>query len=388
MQWSINLGKIAGTAIRIHITFILFLLLIVIVAYRANGLEFALDTFAFISSIFICVILHEFGHILVAHRFGIETQDVTLFPIGGVASMKLTPEKPSQELLVALAGPFVNLIIAISLLLILRRTITINDLSQLDNVETSFALRLAVANLALMAFNMLPAFPMDGGRVLRALLAIRLGKSQATRIAAVIGQGFAFLLGFLGFFGNPMLIFIAFFIFIAAGAEADTAALHDAAGELSVSDAMITSMTFLLPSDSIGTTIEKLLHSTNSDFPVTDEHGKALGLVARSDVLQIIGSSTDGTPITSIMRPINVVIGETDSLEKALAALETSGASALLVTDKGGQITGLITRAAIAQVILIRTAKPGWSFHHRDVPSITLPTVNHDRQAASSSPSP
>ena len=147
-------------------------------------------------------------------------------------------------------------------------------------------------------------------------------------------------------------------------------------------------MTFLLPSDSIGTTIEKLLHSTNSDFPVTDEHGKALGLVARSDVLQIIGSSTDGTPITSIMRPINVVIGETDSLEKALAALETSGASALLVTDKGGQITGLITRAAIAQVILIRTAKPGWSFHHRDVPSITLPTVNHDRQAASSSPSP
>jgi len=168
MQWSINLGKIAGTAIRIHITFILFLLLIVIVASRANGLEFALDTFAFISSIFICVILHEFGHILVAHRFGIETRDVTLFPIGGVASMKLTPEKPSQELLVALAGPFVNLIIAISLLLILRRTVTINDLSQLDNVETSFALRLAVANLALMAFNMLPAFPMDGGRVLRA----------------------------------------------------------------------------------------------------------------------------------------------------------------------------------------------------------------------------
>jgi Zn-dependent protease len=388
MHWWISLGKIAGTAIRIHITFILFLLFIVIVVYRANGLEVAWDTLAFVSLIFGCVVLHEFGHILMARRFGVKTRDVTLFPIGGVASMERVPEKPSQELLVALAGPAVNLMIAVSLLLFLGTTVTLNDVFRLDNVETSFALRLAVANLVLMAFNLLPAFPMDGGRVLRALLAIRLGKSRATRIAAGIGQAFAFLLGFLGFLGNPMLIFIAFFIFIAAGAEADAAALHDAASALSVGDAMITSMTVLLPSDNIGTTIGKLLHSTDNEFPVTDEHGKALGLVARSDILQIIGPSNDTTPITSIMRPIGARMDETDPLEKALVALETSGASSILVTDKGGHIKGLVTRAAIAQVILIQTAKPGWNFHRGGSLANHLTGVNHGQQAASSSPLP
>ena len=387
MRWSITLGAIAGTAIRVHVTFLLFLLFIGIVVYRANGPAAAWDTLAFVTLIFVCVVLHEFGHILMARRFGIQTRDVTLFPIGGVASMERMPDKPWQELLVAIAGPAINLVIAAVILAVMGTSLNTDDLAAIGNASTSLAIRIAAANLILMVFNLLPAFPMDGGRVLRALLAMQMGKARATRIAAGIGQAFAFVLGFLGFFGNPMLIFIAFFIFIAAGAEADTAALHDATSDLSVGDAMITALTPLRPSDTIRNTVDRLLRSTDNDFPVIDEQGNAFGLVTRNEILLALNENSDMTPISAIMRPANPVLNADDPLEKALVAFETMNAPALLVIDKEGQAIGMITRTSIAQIMLVRTARPGWAIHRGGLLAENLPGVSRGRRAASSSPS-
>ena len=168
MRWSVELARIAGTAVRVHVTFLLFLAFIGILVYRANGPEAAWDTLAFIILIFICVVAHEFGHVLMARRFGARTRDVTLFPIGGVANIERIPEKPSQEILVALAGPLVNLLIAVVVMIFYGHSLTQQDFNAIGNSETSLALRIAAANIMLMAFNLIPAFPMDGGRVLRA----------------------------------------------------------------------------------------------------------------------------------------------------------------------------------------------------------------------------
>jgi Zn-dependent protease len=225
MSWSINIGRIAGTAVRIHITFILFLGWIFFASYVAEGLQFALASLVFLVLLFACVLAHEFGHIFTARAFGVATPDVTLLPIGGVARLERIPEEPRQELLIAIAGPLVNVAIALGLVLAGAR-LQAGDLAAMDSSSVSLADRLAAVNLFLALFNMIPAFPMDGGRVLRALLATRMGYVRATEIAAKIGQGVAFALGFVGLLYNPMLIFIAIFVYLAASGEAHVVAMR------------------------------------------------------------------------------------------------------------------------------------------------------------------
>ena len=225
MLWSITIGRFGGTEVKIHITFILLLAWIAFSAWARGGPAAALDSTLFIVLLFACVVLHEFGHILTARRYGISTPTVTLLPIGGVASMQRLPSNPAQELVVALAGPAVNLVIGLLLIAALG-SLNPGDLAQIDNPNLSLMGRLAIANIFLAVFNLIPAFPMDGGRVLHALLAMRLGGPAATEIAARIGQGLAFGLGFLGLFGNPLLIFIAIFVYIAAAGEAQMSAAH------------------------------------------------------------------------------------------------------------------------------------------------------------------
>ena len=188
---------------------------IAVSAWARGGLSAALDSTLFIVLLFLCVVLHEFGHILAARRYGIQSPEVTLLPIGGVASMQRLPADPRQELVVALAGPAVNLVIGLALALALG-SLHPGELADIDDPHLSLMGRLAAANIFLVVFNLIPAFPMDGGRVLHALLAMRLGGARATEIAAKIGQAFALGLGFLGLFGNPLLIFIAIFVYMAA----------------------------------------------------------------------------------------------------------------------------------------------------------------------------
>ena len=221
MKWSFKLGRILGIDVYVHFTFLLLLGFVGLAHWLpGRSLEAALTGMLFFAGLFVCVLLHEYGHALAARKYGIATRDITLLPIGGLARLERMPEKPSQELVVALAGPLVNVVIAVGLFVGLMLTGNWQPLSSLTTTSGNLVERLLVVNVFLVLFNLLPAFPMDGGRVLRSLLAMRMEYARATRIAARIGQGMAALFGFAGLFGNPMLLLIALFVWIGAGQEA------------------------------------------------------------------------------------------------------------------------------------------------------------------------
>ena len=234
------------------------------------------------------MLAHEFGHILTARAFGVPTPDVTLLPIGGVARLARIPEQPLQELLIAIAGPLVNVVIAFGLALFFGADLNAEHLAAVESTKVSLLDRLAEVNLFLALFNMIPAFPMDGGRVLRALLAIRLGHVRATEIAAVIGQAFAFVLGFVGLFWNPLLIFIAIFVYLAAASEAQLVAVRAMSRDVPVSAAMMTGFATLTPDEHFDAAVETLLHTSQSAFPVIDADHRIVGLLGRSDVIRAL----------------------------------------------------------------------------------------------------
>ena len=234
------------------------------------------------------MLLHEFGHIFTARAFGISTPDVTLLPIGGVARLERIPEQPRQEFLIAIAGPLVNVVIAGLLVLVAGADLQITHLASLDSTSTSLVDRLAVVNLFLALFNLIPAFPMDGGRVLRALLASKLGYVHATEIAATIGQWVAFALGFLGLFGNPLLIFIAVFVYLAAASEAHLVAIRAMSRGVPVTAAMMTQFATLTPDEHVDAAVETLLRTSQGEFPVVDGNGRPLGVLGRNDLIRAL----------------------------------------------------------------------------------------------------
>ena len=363
MSWSLTIGRFGATTVRVHLTFFLLLAWIGVSALQKGGLPAARGSVLFIALIFTCVVLHEFGHILMARRFGIETPEVILLPIGGVALMPRMPQKPSQELAVAIAGPMVNIVIALLLFLVLG-TIQPDDLTRIDDPRVSFLARLAVANVFLVVFNMIPAFPMDGGRVLRALLAMKLGAARATRVAAFIGQAFAFALGFLGLFGNPLLVFIAIFVYIAAAGEARQAAFNEASRGLSVGDAMETRFNAIPVDASLATAIETLLATAQHEFPVVDAFGKPVGLLVREDILSALKSHDREAAITAFMRAPVETVRSTTPLEAVLERLHGPQAVALAVTNSEGALVGLLTRQNLAEMMIIKAMRPDWRFDH------------------------
>jgi Zn-dependent protease len=220
MRWSFKVASVAGTEVRIHLTFLLFVAWIGFSYYQVEGLPGAVQGVLFILSLFACVLLHEFGHAFAARGFGIATPDITLLPIGGVARLTRIPDKPWQELVVAIAGPLVNVVIAAALIFVVHSSVELEHLQYLESPRVELLSKLASVNVMLVLFNLIPAFPMDGGRILRALLAMAMPYAQATQVAAWIGQGLAVVFGIFGLFGNSLLIFIAFFIFAGAQQEA------------------------------------------------------------------------------------------------------------------------------------------------------------------------
>jgi Zn-dependent protease len=226
MSWSIKFARIAGIDLKIHLTFLIFLVWIGSTYLARGGAEFAIQGILFIILLFACVLLHELGHALTANAFGIPTTDITLLPIGGVARLQRIPSEPKQELLIAIAGPLVNVVIAALLIFYLGERAAVSDFEDLNTPRVAMLSKLASVNIGLVLFNLLPAFPMDGGRILRALLAMRMNYLRATQIAASIGQGLAILLGVIGFFSNTFLLFIAFFVFMGAQQEAAMARMR------------------------------------------------------------------------------------------------------------------------------------------------------------------
>jgi len=364
MLWSITIGRFGGTEVKIHITFILLLAWIAFSAWARGGPAAALDSTLFIVLLFACVVLHEFGHILAARRYGINSPTVTLLPIGGVASMQRLPSNPAQELVVALAGPAVNLVIGLLLFAALG-SLHPGDLAQIDDPNLSLMGRLAIANIFLAVFNLIPAFPMDGGRVLHALLAMRLGGPAATEIAARIGQGLAFGLGFLGLFGNPLLIFIAIFVYIAAAGEAQMSAAHQALKGVTVGEAMETRFTPVSIEANLSQAVDALLATAQHEFPVVDAFGKPVGLLTREDILNAVRKHGGDEPAAAFMRSDVQSVRPATPVESMFERLQDPRSAALYVTDADGGIVGLLTRQALAEVMMIRAARPDWRFDRK-----------------------
>ena len=364
MRWSITIGSFGGTAVKIHITFILFLAWLAFSAWSRGGPAAAPDSTVFIVLLFACVVLHEFGHIAAARRYGIGTPEVTLLPIGGVASLQRLPSDPSQELVVALAGPAVNLVIGLVLIAVVG-SVRPDELTQIDNPNLSLISRLAVANIFLAVFNLIPAFPMDGGRVLHALVAMRVGGPRATEIAARIGQALAFGLGFLGLFGNPLLVFIAIFVYIAAAAEAQMSAAHESLKGVSVGEAMETRFTPVSIDANLGQAVDALLATAQHEFPVVDAFGKPIGLLTREDILGAVRKHGGDEPASAFMRSGVEAVRPATPVESVFDRLQGPGSAALYVTDADGRIVGLLTRQALGEVMMIRAARPDWRFDRK-----------------------
>jgi stage IV sporulation protein FB len=356
MAWSFPIARLFGSELRVHVTFFILLLWIGIANYQQGGTEAAIGGILFILALFACVIAHEFGHALAARRYGIHTPDITLLPIGGMARLERLPEKPSEEIVVALAGPAVNIVIALVLFGLLGARFDMNALATLDDPQGSFLARLAAVNIFLVLFNMIPAFPMDGGRVLRAVLATFYPRSRATRIAARIGQGFAFFLGFIGLLGNPLLIFIAIFVYIAATAESQATELQEVSRNIGVRDAMITRFEALPADATIGDAADALLRTTQAEFPVLDEHGTLLGFVTRHSMIQVLGRSGKSAPARAAMVADIPLVGIGDRLETALTAMQKSGAPAIGVRDKNGRFAGYITPENIGELVMLESS--------------------------------
>jgi Zn-dependent protease/CBS domain-containing protein len=358
MRWSLNVGSIAGTAIRIHITFLLFLVWLAVIYYREGGPDAAWQGTLFIALIFFCVLLHELGHVFAARHYGIKTRDVTLWPFGGISSMEHMPDKPGQELVVAIAGPAVNVVIAAVLLLWIGPRLDLENLAKIEDPAVSLAVKLAGANIILLLFNMIPAFPMDGGRVLRALLAMRMGNARATEIAAKIGQGFAVLFGVLGFFYNPMLIIIAAFIFLAASGEASQAQLRAVAQGTLVSDAMITEFQSLGTSATVNDAAEALIRTTQTEFPVVDGAGKLRGVITRNAMIKALKERGPETPVLEVMEADVPTVPARAKLDSALRSLMQRGRPVVGVTDGDNRLVGLLTVENLGEMMMVQSARP------------------------------
>jgi CBS domain-containing protein len=283
---------------------------------------------------------------------------VTLLPIGGMARLEKMPEKPAQEIAVALAGPAVNVVIWALLVFVFGASTDPAQLAAVESTPGSFLGRVATLNLVLAVFNLLPAFPMDGGRVLRALLSLFMDRVAATRAAATGGQILAFAMGLLGLLsGNAMLVLIAFFIFVAAGAESSDVAMRAVARRLLARDAMITEFEALSPEDSIDTAARTLIRTTQHEFPVVDAAGRLRGFLTRNALFAAMAREERARPVADAMERDIPTAAMGEGLEKVLTLME-GAAPAVAVTGIDGRMVGYITRENIGELMVIANARP------------------------------
>jgi len=357
MKWSWKLATVAGIGLYVHATFFLLIAWVGITYWLAGGSAAALSGIAFILALFACVVLHELGHALTARRYGIRTRDITLLPIGGVSRLERIPDDPRQEVWVSLAGPAVNVVIAAALYAWLLVSQTLRPLSALTMAGGPFLERLLLVNVSLAVFNLLPAFPMDGGRVLRALLAMRMDYVRATQVSAHVGQAMALVFGLIGLFSNPFLVFIAFFVWIGAAQEASMVQMRTALSGIPVSRAMLTNFQTVAPDDAAKRVLELILAGSQQDFPVVDggQGGRVAGVLLRSDVLKALAQRASDWRVRDVMRREFEVVDAADMLDTALARLQSCNCHTLPVTSRGA-LVGLLTMENVGEFLLIQSA--------------------------------
>lgn len=363
MRWSWRVARIAGIDVRVHATFLLLLAFYGLPAYQRGGPAAVAEALTTVALLFVIVTMHEYGHALTARRFGIPTRDITLLPIGGVARLERMPKDPRHELLIALAGPAVNVVLAAILYASLAATGGVPD--EIGPADERFFSRTLVQqlfswNVMLALFNLLPAFPLDGGRVLRAALAWRTGNyAAATRRAAAVGRFLAVVLGLAGYFyfQNPMLVVISLFIWFAAATEASAVREESALADVPLERVMITDVRTLAPTDTLARAVELILAGFQQDFPVV-EHGAVVGVLTRRDLLKMLGERGDQAPVSAAMRQDFLVATPDEPVEDALARLQASGGHALPVV-RGRQLLGVLTLDNVGEFVMIRAALKG-----------------------------
>lgn len=355
MKWSVKLGRLAGIDIRMHLTFLLLLAWVAIVEYsgRRTGMA-AFIGVLFTIAVFASVTLHELGHSLVARRFGVATREITLLPIGGVSRLERIPEEPRRELLIALAGPVVSLAVAGVLYLLIRLAAVIGAPGLESAGAGRFVWRLVWVNIAVAAFNLLPAFPMDGGRVLRAALATRMSYSRATQYAARIGQGLALLLGLAGLFTSPFLVFIALFVWMGAAQEGAEAQLRSGLEGIPARAAMVTDFKTLTPHEPLSHATDLVLAGAQEDFPVLED-STLVGVLTRDRLLRALAEDGSRLPIESAMNRDFQTADPYELLSDVLPRLRQGDCHTVPVV-RGGQVLGLITPENVGDFVAIQAA--------------------------------
>lgn len=361
-RWSWKIGSILGIPVHVHATFFLIFAWGALKAAPVGGLPGVTLATVFILALIVCVVLHELGHALAARRFGIPTRDITLLPIGGLARLERMPRDPTLELVVAIAGPLVNVAIAAVLLAALVITGGGPASGKLADLvlSGSFLNQLVLVNLFLAAFNMLPAFPMDGGRVLRALLARTTSYPRATRIAARIGQGIAVLLFLAGLWWevNPVLILISVFVWFGAAQEASAVERAFALEGVNVRSAMLTHFRTLSPADTLSQAVELILSGSQQDFPVM-ESNRMLGLLTRHDVITGLTRHDQVSSVIAAMRQDYPVAEPETLLEDALHYLQEQETNTTMPVVEGGRLVGLLTLENVSEYLMIQSALGG-----------------------------
>lgn len=359
MKGSVSLGKVFQIDIKIHWTFLLIFVWVVFVELNKGGtLSSILFNAAFILVLFLCVVLHELGHALMARRFGVTTKKITLLPIGGVASLEKIPEEPYQEFLVAIAGPMVNVVIVILLffaipvqsVLELPLVEMLEELNQLN--MGNFLFYLFLANAGLVVFNLIPAFPMDGGRVLRAVLAMYTDRVKATRIAAGIGQFIAILFLLLGIAFNPFLIFIALFVYVGAYGENKMVQHSALLKGHKVHEAMLTNISYLDPEDSMERVVAHILSGTERDF-IVQANGRAIGILSHDRIMK--HAAKKEARVKEFMETNFKCISQNAPLHDVLRLVESGKAQFYPVINNSEELVGAIDMTNLNEFILLQS---------------------------------
>ncbi len=356
MKWSLRIARVANIDVYVHATFLILLGYVAWVYLAQRGrVADALMGMVFIITIFGIVVLHELGHALAARRYGIRTRDITLLPIGGVARLERMPEDPKQELVVALAGPAVNVAIAALLFFVIFPTLKFDQLGRLHVFGGAFLLNLFLVNLWMAAFNLIPAFPMDGGRVLRALLAMRFEYVRATQVAATIGQFLA--LGFVAaglLLPNPFLLFIALFVWLGAAGEASMVQMKNALGGIPIRQVMITNYQTLAPTDPLSRAVEHILAGFQQDFPVV-EGDRVVGVLTRPDLLAALAQRGTDALVGEVMQRQFLTADPAEMAETVFGRLQECNCHSLPVVQNG-RLIGILTADNVGEFLMIQAA--------------------------------
>ncbi|MFQ5808296.1 MAG: site-2 protease family protein [Armatimonadota bacterium] len=369
MRWSLQVGRLFGIPIRIHVLFFALPLLVALSDARSGGLRAGVLGALLILALFGCVVLHELGHSLVARRYGVHVSSITLLPIGGVAAMDRIPEDPDQELTIAIAGPLVNMGIA-AILGILMQLISPGQ-PLILSPHMPFLPKMVLLNVGLAVFNLVPAFPMDGGRILRALLATRINYARATGIAAAIGRLTAFGFGalailplLLGYPFNPLLLFIALFVYVGATQEERVVRMRAMMRDVPVSYAMSQSFGVATPWETVGVVLGRAAQTYQRDFLVTTEEGRLAGILTYDALAKALQERGPMTPVTDVLRTDYPLVSPYDSLLKTheIMVERQIGAAPVVYMDR---VVGILTGETIGNYFLAVSHPPhgthgGW----------------------------